>query len=126
MNLPDDFNLSTNYSLREKCPNTEYFLLRIFLYSDGIQENTDQKKTPYLDTFHAVIVTDFLVFLVLFAWRNPSEMFFLIYKSSRMFYKLFLKILQKPHINTCARVSSLVNLQARANGFCEIFKNAFL
>ena len=30
-------------SLREKCPNTELFLIRIFLYSVGIQENTDQK-----------------------------------------------------------------------------------
>ena len=25
-------------------------------YSVGIQESTDQKKTPYLDTFHAVKV----------------------------------------------------------------------
>ena len=31
-------------SLREKCPNTEFFMVRIFLYSDWIQENTDQKK----------------------------------------------------------------------------------
>ena len=30
--------------LREKCPNTEYFLVRIFLYSDWIQENTYQKN----------------------------------------------------------------------------------
>ena len=30
-------------SLREKCRNTEYFLVRIFLYSVQIQENTDQK-----------------------------------------------------------------------------------
>ena len=43
-------------SLREKCPNTEFFLVRIFFYSVQIQENTDQKKTPYLDAFHAVIV----------------------------------------------------------------------
>ena len=27
--------------LREKCPNTELFLVRIFLYSVQIQENTD-------------------------------------------------------------------------------------
>ena len=26
-----------------KCPNTELFLVRIFLYSVRIQENTDQK-----------------------------------------------------------------------------------
>ena len=35
-------NLSS--SLREKCLNTEFFLVRIFLYSDWIQEYTDQKK----------------------------------------------------------------------------------
>ena len=35
----------TNYLiLREKCPNTQFFLVRIFLYSVRIQENTDQKK----------------------------------------------------------------------------------
>ena len=34
--------------LREKCPNTELFLVRIFLYSVRIW-------TPYLDTFHAKI-----------------------------------------------------------------------
>ena len=47
-------------SLRKKCPNTEFFLVRIFLYSDGIRRfspNTGKyglEKTPYLDTFHAV------------------------------------------------------------------------
>ena len=30
------------YALREKCPNTEFILVRIFLYSVRIQENTDQ------------------------------------------------------------------------------------
>ena len=43
--------------LREKCPNTEFLLVRIFLYLDWIQENTYQKKNPYLDTFHAVFKT---------------------------------------------------------------------
>ena len=38
-------------TLREKCPNTEVFLVRISLYSVRMQENTDQK---YLDTFHVV------------------------------------------------------------------------
>ena len=32
------------YLLSEKCPITEFFLVRIFLYSDWIQENTEQKK----------------------------------------------------------------------------------
>ena len=34
-------------TLHEKYPNKEIFLVRI-------QENTDHKKTPYLDTTHAV------------------------------------------------------------------------
>ena len=48
--------------LRENCPNMEFFLVGIFLYSDWIQKtvfglNTGKygiEKTPYLDTFHAV------------------------------------------------------------------------
>ena len=35
---------SVKDSLREKCPNTKFFLVRIFLYSVRIQENTDQEK----------------------------------------------------------------------------------
>ena len=33
----------SNIALREKCQNTELFLVRIFLYSDWVQENMDQK-----------------------------------------------------------------------------------
>ena len=47
--------------MREKCPNTEFFLVRIFLHSDWIwrvfRPNVGKygpEKTPYLDTFHAV------------------------------------------------------------------------
>ena len=49
--LLDFKELSPTYkvSLSEKCPNTKFFLVRIFLYSDWIhsvriQENMDQKK----------------------------------------------------------------------------------
>ena len=39
------------------CIWTEYRdLLCKFPYSVRIQKNTDQKKTPYFDTFHAVII----------------------------------------------------------------------
>ena len=31
-------------SMREKCPNTEFVLVHIFLYSVQIQEKMDQKK----------------------------------------------------------------------------------
>ena len=36
-----DWVLNMSLSLREKCPNTELFLVRILLYSARIQENTD-------------------------------------------------------------------------------------
>ena len=57
------------FTLREKCPNTEFFLVRILSHSDWIRRNTEYlsvfnpntekygpEKTPYLDTFHAVLV----------------------------------------------------------------------
>ena len=34
----------------EKCPNTDFFLVRIFL----IRTEYGPEKTPYMDTFHAV------------------------------------------------------------------------
>ena len=46
-------------TLRKKCPNTDLFLVRIFLYSVRIQENTDPEITPYLNIFHAVVVSGF-------------------------------------------------------------------
>ena len=48
-------NKKTFITLREKCPDREFFLVRIFLYSVQIQENRNQKKTPYSDSFHAVL-----------------------------------------------------------------------
>ena len=47
--------------LREKCPNTEFFLVRIFPHSGWIFSPNAGKygpeKTPYLDTFHAVFAS---------------------------------------------------------------------
>ena len=39
-------------SLREKCQNAEFFLVRIFLYSNTGKHGPE--KTLYSDTFHAV------------------------------------------------------------------------
>ena len=39
--------------LREKCPNTEFCLVRIFSPNTG---KYGLEKTRYLDTFHAVLV----------------------------------------------------------------------
>ena len=46
--------------LREKCPNTEFLLVRIFPNSNWIRRETSYagkygpEKSPYLDTFHVV------------------------------------------------------------------------
>ena len=52
--------LSIEDSLREKCPNTEFFLVHIFLYSDWMRRFHEyrkiRKKLRILDTFHAVII----------------------------------------------------------------------
>ena len=45
------FIILIEQSLREKCPNTEFFLVCIFPWSVRIRQNMDQKKTPYLETF---------------------------------------------------------------------------
>ena len=37
--------------LREKCPDIDLFLVRIFLYSVRIQENMDQKQLRILTFF---------------------------------------------------------------------------
>ena len=39
------------FSMKEKCPNTEFFLVRFFLYSVRIQEKTDQNKLRIWTTF---------------------------------------------------------------------------
>ena len=74
----------SNYSLREKCLNTELYLARIFLHSDWIQRDTPYLSVfspntgkygpeiaPYLVTFHAVIVSDDLTKIIKRTWcRN--------------------------------------------------------
>ena len=40
----NDMNKIILVAQRKKSPNTELFLVRIFLYLDRIQENTDPKK----------------------------------------------------------------------------------
>ena len=49
------WKISEHLLLREKCPNTEFFLFRIFLYLDRIRRTGKYgpDKLPYLDTFHA-------------------------------------------------------------------------
>ena len=106
--LNDPYNISPNHSLcynhryysitlREKSPNMELFLVRIFLYSDWIRRDTEYlfvlspntgkygpeitqvfisdprpEITPYLATFHAVSTTKiYFNCLSLAVFSNP-------------------------------------------------------
>ena len=42
--FPHKKKIFHEYSVREKCPNTEFFLVRISMYSVWMWENKDQKK----------------------------------------------------------------------------------
>ena len=49
-------------SLSKKCRNTEFFLVRIFLYSVWIQENKKPEKSPYLNIFQGLLGQHNLIF----------------------------------------------------------------
>ena len=59
----------------EKCPNTEFFLVRIFLYLDWIQENKDQKKLRIwiLVMYHAMKVWNGRGILGRNVWRKLAN-----------------------------------------------------
>ena len=63
-------NIEKNYSLREKCPNSEFFLACIFPHSDWIR-----RDTPYSGKFWAS--GDLIIFLKfsLFKPRRCSSTF---------------------------------------------------
>ena len=74
--------------LRETCANTEFFLVRTFLYSDWIRRFKElisvfspnigkygPGKAPYLDTFHAVHIKPALLKQILQA-LNKEEAWF--------------------------------------------------
>ena len=55
------FLIWSSPALREKCPDTEFFLVHIFLHSDWIRRFTG----PYLDTFHLVMIVN--------QWKQPKQ-----------------------------------------------------
>ena len=79
----DNTRIPVPQTLREKCPNTELFLVRIFPHSDRIRRDTEYLSlfspnagkygpeiTPYLGTFHAVRTSELLV---IFVQSNPVD-----------------------------------------------------
>ena len=53
------YPFNDEYALGEKCPNTEFILVRLYSDCSVFSPNKGKyrpEKTPYLDTFHAVTV----------------------------------------------------------------------
>ena len=75
--------LNEEGALREKCPNTEFLLVRIFPHSDWIRRDTPYlsvfrpnagkcgpEKTPYLETFRAVAHVAFNNYMTVLQTNN--------------------------------------------------------
>ena len=81
----DNTRIPVPQTLREKCPNTELFLVRIFPHSDWIRRDAylsvfspnagkyGPEITPYLGTFHAVRTSELLVIFVQSNPVNPDK-----------------------------------------------------
>ena len=106
--------LKKNYSLRVKCPNLAFFLVRIFLHADWIR-----RDTPYLDTFQAAI----FVKLPLVANSEPRVILFfswnLAYLSLDAVVLQFLKNSSSVFFKGFQTVSNLSFLQFRISCFLE-------
>ena len=66
-------------SFRKKCPNVDLSLVRIFLYSDWIQENADQKKLRIWIIFFQWMLTHFFALVLSHtSWKlqKTSEFFY--------------------------------------------------
>ena len=50
-------------TLRKKCLNAEFFVVRIFPYLVQIRENTDQKNSVFGHFLHSVIKTKIFLFV---------------------------------------------------------------
>ena len=100
-------NIEKNYSLREKCPNSEFFLVRIFLHSDWIR-----RDTPHLDTFHALILNFEPRVILFFSWN-------LAYLSLDAVVLQFLKNSSSVFFKGFQIVSNLSFLQFRISCFLE-------
>ena len=95
-------------TLREKCPNAEFFLDDIFPHSDWIRRFTEYlsvftpnagkygpEKTPYLDTFYAVSALAFM-WLFLNHWNR-----LLVFCSSLLLSRLNCCYLCKGYYHQC-------------------------
>ena len=98
------FKQRESLSLRGKCWNTEFFVVRIFLYSDWIQENTDQK-----------ILHSWTLFTLWWLFRsiaiNPEQIIFLFhFKKTWIGFtvqtKKFLPLRRVEYPLTCLHISN--------------------
>ena len=94
--------------LREKCPNTEFLLVRIFPNSNWIRRETSYagkygpEKSPYLDTFHVVGV-----------WISKADNSYGVL----LFYKIKRPETQNLNISCCGKLLILTWKYALLNIF---------
>ena len=75
-------------SLREKCQNREFFLVRIFPYLDWIRENTDQKKLCIWTFFEQWFFVCYWLHCIINIMKNKSSMIWSQPKSAFQFFSL--------------------------------------
>ena len=80
-----------------------------------MRENTDQKKNPYLDTFHAVDL--FLKMFIFWLFIYFCLFNYVIIHKSNHHRCSMKKVSQNSQESTCARFSFLIKLHASGNDF---------
>ena len=76
------FYFSQYRSLHENWPNTEYFLVRIFLYSVWIKKNTDQKRLRIWTLFMQLVIQQRVPSSYLHG--TPGNLFYIVWKGGKL------------------------------------------
>ena len=102
--------LTNMIPLREKYPNMEFFLVRIFLYIYSVNLHIQYtgkygpEKTPHLDTFHAVSLNG----IYIKPSKTEQDSFYQYYQDYGIFCTLrFLKVHLFSFINNLGQASTL-------------------
>ena len=76
------------FALREKSPDTEFFLVRMIPHSDWISVFSPNagkygpEKTPYLDSFHAVLLFNYCEVYVRGAYKADTSTLLILGRDS--------------------------------------------
>ena len=92
-------------SLREKCPNTEFFLVRIFLYSDWLQEIRANKKFVFGH----------------FSRRAPIKITIFLYSSGSKYDKILFTLCVCVCVCVCVYVCQYSS-NVKASSVCKMYE----